>query len=131
MAENDGGVGRQQRSKSLPATYFKTVNSGGLWQMPSEPMLETVDLSSIDSPVQKKRWWRRLSSARNTDFTDRGRSVSLPNNVPRRESSHESDGPGQEPAGWRARFVNSLRRTVRHFRQMLTNGNGGNDVSNT
>ncbi|GIY80678.1 hypothetical protein CDAR_517821 [Caerostris darwini] len=87
MAENASGVGRQQRSMSLPAAHFRTVNSGGLWQMPSEP----VDLSSIDSPVEKKRWWRRLSLARKTDSTDRARSLSLPNNVPRRESRSQVD----------------------------------------
>ncbi|GIY85579.1 hypothetical protein CDAR_205251 [Caerostris darwini] len=121
MEEHASGVGRQQRSKSLPATYFRTVSNGGLWQTPSEPMPEPVDLSSTDSPVQKKRWWRRLSSARRADSTDRGGSVSLPNNVPRQESSPESDESGQEPAGWRARFVNSLRGTIRRMRQLMTN----------
>ncbi|GIX81637.1 hypothetical protein CEXT_427731 [Caerostris extrusa] len=58
-------------------------------------MPEPVDLSSTDSPVQRKRWWRRLSSARRADSADRGRSVSLPNNVPRLESSPESDESGQ------------------------------------
>ncbi|GIY00663.1 hypothetical protein CEXT_664621 [Caerostris extrusa] len=77
MEVNASGVGRQQRSKSLPATYFRTVSNGGLWQMPSEPMPEPVDLISTDSPLQKKRWWRRLSSARSADSADRGRSVSF------------------------------------------------------
>ncbi|GIY11631.1 hypothetical protein CEXT_672751 [Caerostris extrusa] len=122
MEENASGVGRQQRSKSLPATCFRTVSNGGLWQTPSEPMPEPIDLSSTDSPLQKKRWWRRLSSARRADSADRGRSVSaLPYNVPKQEPSPESDESGQEPAGWRARFVNSLRVTVRRLRQLMTN----------
>ncbi|GIY93855.1 hypothetical protein CEXT_658071 [Caerostris extrusa] len=125
MEENASGVGRQQRSKSLPATYFRTVSNGGLWQTPSEPMPEPmpepVDLSSTDSPLQKNRWWRRLSSARRADSTDRGRSASLPTMYPGRNPAPESDESGQEPAGWRARFVNTLRGTVRRLRQLITN----------
>ncbi|GIY70287.1 hypothetical protein CDAR_435571 [Caerostris darwini] len=82
--------------------------------MLSETSPEPVAVSLIDSPFQRKRWWRRLSSARKTDSTNRGRSLSLPNNAPRRESS-------QEPGGWRARFVNTLRGTVRRMGQLLTN----------
>ncbi|GIY85601.1 hypothetical protein CDAR_205411 [Caerostris darwini] len=121
MAENASGVDRQQRSKSLPATYFRTISNRGLWQMPSEPVPEPVTVSLIDSPIQKKPWWRRLSSARRADSTDKGRSLSLPNNVPRQESSPESNESGQEPVGWPARFVNSLRGTVRRMRQLMTN----------
>ncbi|GIY09495.1 hypothetical protein CDAR_597921 [Caerostris darwini] len=121
MVENASGVCRQQRSKSLPATYFRTISSGGLWQMASETSPQPVDLSSTDSPVQKTWWWRRLSSARKTDSTDRGRSLSLPNNASRQESSPESDESGHEQGGWRARFVNTLRGTVRRMGQLMTN----------
>ncbi|GIY90103.1 hypothetical protein CEXT_301411 [Caerostris extrusa] len=85
-------------------------------------MPEPDDLSSTDSPLQKKRWWRRLSSARRADSADRGRSVSaLPYNVPRQEPSPESDESGQEPTGWRARFVNSLQLPSDVWRQLMTN----------
>ncbi|GIY57254.1 hypothetical protein CDAR_534731 [Caerostris darwini] len=95
MADDASGVCRQQRSKSLPATYFRTVSNGGLWQIPEEE-----NCSHEDSPAQKKRWWqRRRSAAGKIGATDSGRSAPLPYTRQSRQSDQESGGSCQESGG--------------------------------
>ncbi|GIX73984.1 hypothetical protein CDAR_264281 [Caerostris darwini] len=124
-----------RRSQSLPVIHFRPFNNGIMWPTPQEEGSYSSEVpaeesgsregageeSVIDSPVKKKPWWwwRRRSSAAKTGSTDDGRSAPSPCNRPSQQSGEETDGSGQEPGGWRARFVDAVMETVRRMEHFL------------